>query len=371
MMKKLDTLSLPYHKGAGLLLACTVALLSGCSNSSSTESPEVQQSPATSQENTAPEDTSVLEEPETAQLDEVSTATPEYVRGEVGLRFALLAGQNALGAASLIQDNQVDATSNPYSITVSHSEQEIIQLLEASEIHVAAISTTAAAQLYHKGDAIQVLAVNAMMSLDLLQKGEQITALGEVPGKTIWASQEGSEYQILWENVLESAGIDPGAVTMVYLSQEEVMAKMQQSQDGICLLPATASTTLRQKDSSVEKALSVSDLWQHPLPIGCLVVQKAFLEEHPEEVRNFMTDFSISSARMAQGEESFASKAVEAGMASSLEEAQAYLADAKLQVITGSEMKESLERFYRLLFEVEGALLGGGMPYDDFYYSEN
>ena len=39
-----------------------------------------------------------------------------------------------------------------------------------------------------------------------------------------------------------------------------------------------------------------------------------------------------------------------------------------LAYITGDEMKDTLENFYRIMFEADPKSIGGAMPYDSFYY---
>ena len=39
-----------------------------------------------------------------------------------------------------------------------------------------------------------------------------------------------------------------------------------------------------------------------------------------------------------------------------------------LTFVTGQEMKTTLEDYYTILFQVEPKSIGGGLPYDSFYY---
>ena len=39
-----------------------------------------------------------------------------------------------------------------------------------------------------------------------------------------------------------------------------------------------------------------------------------------------------------------------------------------LTYVTGQEMKTVLEDYYSILFQVEPKSIGGGLPYDSFYY---
>ena len=37
-------------------------------------------------------------------------------------------------------------------------------------------------------------------------------------------------------------------------------------------------------------------------------------------------------------------------------------------IITGADMKATLEEYYQVLFQADPASIGGSMPYDAFYY---
>ena len=39
-----------------------------------------------------------------------------------------------------------------------------------------------------------------------------------------------------------------------------------------------------------------------------------------------------------------------------------------LTFLTGTEMKDTLEGYYQVLFQANPASIGGAMPYDSFYY---
>ena len=51
-----------------------------------------------------------------------------------------------------------------------------------------------------------------------------------------------------------------------------------------------------------------------------------------------------------------------------LAQAQAAIPQCNLTFLTGQEMRAALEGYYAVLFRTDPASIGGGMPYDAFYY---
>ena len=56
------------------------------------------------------------------------------------------------------------------------------------------------------------------------------------------------------------------------------------------------------------------------------------------------------------------------GIAPNEQVAQAAIPQCNLTFLTGQEMRAALEGYYAVLFRTDPASIGGGMPYDAFYY---
>ena len=48
--------------------------------------------------------------------------------------------------------------------------------------------------------------------------------------------------------------------------------------------------------------------------------------------------------------------------------AKAAIPQCNLTLLTGEEMKQTLEQYYQVLVQADPASIGGSMPYDSFYY---
>ena len=242
---------------------------------------------------------------------------------------------------------------------------------------IAAIATNAAANLYAQSDgAIQVLAVNTLGVLYILEKGDTVHNMADLAGKTLYApsNTKGANPEHILNHLLEGNGVSPADVTIEWLTPQEITAKMSSSDAGLCMLPVPAATALLVKDSGVREAISLSDAWQDlegsPLPMGCVVARTEYIQENPQGVEAFLSAYEKSIDYISDPANSADASALVAqyGFAPNDKVAAKAIPQCSLTFVTGQEMKTTLEDYYTILFQVEPKSIGGGLPYDSFYY---
>ena len=140
------------------------------------------------------------------------------------------------------------------------------------------------------------------------------------------------------------------------------------------MLPVPAATALLMKDPGVRQALDLSAEWDAvsstPLPMGCIVARREFVEEHPEAVDAFLDLYGDSISFMSdEGNRSEAAELVaKYGITANAQIAEAAIPQCNLVCLTGVEMKAVLEDYYQVLYDADPASIGGVLPYDSFYY---
>ena len=168
--------------------------------------------------------------------------------------------------------------------------------------------------------------------------------------------------------------MDPSQVNIEWLTPQEITVKMTSSDAGICMLPVPAATALLVKDSGVREAISLSDAWQDlegsPLPMGCVVARTEYIEENPLGVEAFLAAYERSINYISDPANSADASALVAQyeFAPNDKVAAKAIPQCSLTFITGQEMKTTLEDYYTILFQTAPASIGGGLPYDSFYY---
>jgi len=291
----------------------------------------------------------------------------------------VMSGPTGVGAAYLMMQNE-DTSSTVASVasaTVVTDNSEVMNALINGDADIAAVATNVAANLVNKTDGgIQVLAINTLGVLYILEKGDTVHTMSDLRGKTLYApsTAKGANPEYILNYLLEQNDVDPSQVNMEWMTPQEITAKMASSEEGICMLPVPAATALLLKDSGVREAISLSDEWDKlgrgSLPQGCIVARTQFVEENPEAVESFLLSYEASILYMNdEANRAEAAKMVAAlGIAASEGVAAKAIPQCNLSYITGEEMKDMLEQYYRVLFQADPAAIGGAMPYDSFYY---
>lgn len=294
------------------------------------------------------------------------------------VRFMALSGPTGVGAAKLMADHDADAQNSAIaSYEIVTDNTQVQTALVNKDVDVAAIATNAAAALCAKTDGgIQVLAVNTLGVLYILEKGDTVHNMADLAGKTLYApsNTKGANPEHILNHLLEGSGVAPADVTIEWLTPQEITAKMSSSDAGICMLPVPAATALLVKDSGVREAISLSDAWQDlegsPLPMGCVVARTEYIQENPQEVEAFLAAYEASIDYISDPANSAGAAALVAQyeFAPNDKVAAKAIPQCSLTFVTGQEMKTTLEDYYTILFQVEPKSIGGGLPYDSFYY---
>ena len=251
-------------KQLSLLLcgAMMVSALAGCGNGGSSSSASGSDSASGSQSSSSVGDTS--------QSDAYTLPN-----------IMVLSGPTGVGAAKLMADNEAAEFYDKVaaSATVEADNQAVSSALINGDADIAAVATNVAATLVNKNpESIQVLAVNTLGVLYILEKGDTVTSMADLAGKTVYATGEGA-------------------------NPEYVLNYLLSSEDGICMLPVPAATALMIQDSGVRQALSLTDEWSSvsdgELAMGCIVARTDYIEENPQGVEAFLAAYQDSIEYMS------------------------------------------------------------------------
>ena len=297
----------------------------------------------------------------------------------------VLSGPTGVGAAKLMSDVEYanenggqtpDGTPSYIdTITVEADNQAVSSALINGDADIAAVATNVAATLVNKNpESIQVLAVNTLGVLYILEKGDTVTSMADLAGKTVYATGEGANPEYVLNYLLTENGVDPADVDIQWMTAQEVTAQMVSSEDGICMLPVPAATALMIQDSGVRQALSLTDEWSNvsdgELAMGCIVARTDYIEENPLGVENFLRAYEESIEYMSNPDnlEDAAELVAQYGITANANIAKAAIPQCNLVCLTGDEMKSVLEAYYQVLFDADPTSIGGALPYNSFYY---
>jgi len=315
---------------------------------------------------------------------------PEVIQNEtdeeldvaaVEINIGVLQGPTAMGMVGLMDAADHENIGNDsYNFTLAGSPDEIVPNLIQGNLDIAALPSNLASILYNNTDgAIQVIAINTLGILHIVEAGESITNVEDLRGRTIYASGHSSAPEFILNYILTSNGIDPqNDVTIEWLSEHtEVATRMAMSEDGVAMLPQPFVTVAMTQNEDLRMALDLTEEWDNiqgthdgpasALIMGVLVARRAFIEENPAAIYNFLDRFS-ESVQFVNGNIEAAAQLIEYYDIFPAPIATSALPYSNITFIAGAEMKELFSGYLQVLFEQNPESIGGEMPDEDFYY---
>lgn len=295
--------------------------------------------------------------------------------GEVDV--AALRGPTSMGLVKLMEESENGFTDNSYSFTLEGAPDAIVPLLVKGDIDAAAIPGNLASVLYNntKGQ-IEVIAINTLGVLYIVENGDSIQSVDDLRGRTIYSAGKGSTPEYALQYILSSNGLEVGKDVFIEWKSEhaECVAALKADKNGCAMLPQPFAATAMMQDSNIRTALDLNDLWEEKvgsvLITGVTVVRKDFASENPETLQAFMEDYA-SSVEYAQCDVPGAAALIGKYGIVPEKAALAALPYCRISFITGEEMKEALSEYLSILYDANPKSVGGALPDDGFYYTEN
>lgn len=347
-----------------LAVLLALSLLAGCGAPSSASVPPAPSSAAPS----APADASLPEpEPESAPAPAARTT----------FRIASLKGPTTMGLVGLMDDADNGRARHDYQVEMYGTADEIAPQLLQGEVDVALIPCNLASVLYNKTEgAIEVAAVNTLGVLYLVTTSDEIGSVADLAGATVYTTGKGTTPEYVLNYVLTQNGLVPGEdVTVEFMSEAtEVLAAMQLSSGyPVAMLPQPYVTTAQMQMEGLRAALDMTEEWDKVSPdsalvTGVVVVRRAFAEQNPDALREFLEDYRASTEFVNAHTDEAAALVARYGIVPKEEVAQKALPACNITFIDGPKMKEKISGYLQVLYDQNPQAVGGAMPDDAFYY---
>ena len=198
----------------------------------------------------------------TGKTDDSATTTEETVPADTTpINITTLKGPTGMGMAKLISDKNAQ-----YNISIVTAATEIAPLIIKGEADIAACPLNLAAAIYKKtGGKVKMIAINTLGVLSILENGESIKSVADLKGKKIGATGQSATPEYVLNYILEANGIDPKKDVEItyYTDHAELATLMATGKIDIAMLPEPNVTTVMAKNSSVRKALDLTEEWEN------------------------------------------------------------------------------------------------------------
>lgn len=289
------------------------------------------------------------------------------------ISVGVLKGPTGMSSAMLMEQNEKGVTENGYEFTVAGAADELVARLIQGDLDIAALPTNVISTLYNKTEGeIVCLGINTLGVLYILEKGENISNIKDLEGKTILASGKGSTAEIVINYLLKENGVN----TDIYWAKEHTEAAtlaLVEEYDAV-LLPEPFVTTVLEKSAEqgvpYKKALNLAREWEaltgKELTMGGIAVRKDFAEQNPKAIKKFAEEYAFSTEYTVSNPKE-ASRLIEKYEIASASVAEKAIPNCNMVWITGEECKSLLGNFLSVLCNSNPQSIGNNMPGDDFY----
>lgn len=119
------------------------------------------------------------------------------------------------------------------------------------------------------------------------------------------------------------------------------------------------------QNADVRDAIDLNDVWQDvgaagTFTMGCVVARSDFVEEHPEAVDAFLTEYAASIAYVNEHPEEAAALVEQYGIVPKAAVAKAAIPQANMVCLTGDELK-GISDYYEVLYAADPTSIGGAI----------
>ena len=282
------------------------------------------------------------------------------------VNIAALKGPTGMGISYLMQDD-----SDKYSVELMDAPDVVVGKFVSGEIDIAAVPINLAATLYNKTEGnVVLLNIDTLGVLYIVENGNTVQSLSDLAGKTIYATGEGATPQFVLDYLLAQNGLTD-QVNVQYAGEHTALAAMLASGEAeIGMLPEPFVSSVLLKNANARVALDLNDAWESAsgtkLVMGVYIASRAFYNEHPDQVKEFLADYAASVDKVNTAADAN-SVVANLGIVGSEQIAAQAIPRSNIVSITGDEMKIAASAVLNVLFTANPASIGGKLPGDDLY----
>lgn len=295
---------------------------------------------------------------------------------DVACNVYALNGPTGIGLAPLAEKAENGEGSLNYTINNVGANDEIVAKIVNGEADIAAVATNLASTLYKKTNGgIKVLAINTLGVLNIVTKGEEISSIADLKGKTVYSTGQGANPEYIFKYILSENGLTVGQdVTVEFVSEPtELVTKVVGSESAIVLAPQPVATTITVKDQSAKIAININDEWDKvsdsKLVMGCVIARNEYIDANPDAVEAFLKDYEESVKTVNTDVDSAAALCEKYGIVASAVIAKKAIQFCNIVFEDGTDLKTDLSAYLEFLYNANPQSVGGQLPDDSFYYA--
>ncbi|KOF56042.1 MULTISPECIES: ABC transporter substrate-binding protein [Clostridium] len=313
----------------------------------------------------------------TACGENKQNSTTKDITKKTVMNIAALKGPTGMGMVQLMENQDEKKSALDYKFTLSDSPDELVGKIVNGEIDVAAVPTNLALSLYNKTKGkVQFAAVNTLGILYVLENGSSIKSVSDLKGKTIGASGKGTTADYVLQNILKKNNLTIGKdINVEYKTQHADLATaLAAGNTNVAVLPQPFVTTAMMKNKNLRIALDLTKEWNKSmgsdskLAMGCIIVQKKYIEKNKKDFNKFLDEYKKSVDFVNNNVDKASTLIEKYKIVPKAQVAKKAIPYSNIVYIDSKEAKTFMNQFYKVLFAFNPKSVGGKLPDEGFYY---
>ena len=289
------------------------------------------------------------------------------------IKISVLNGTTGFGIAQLMSLNEQNLATNKYEINVETNASFVTSALIAGTIDMAALPTNAASTVYNATNGgVQIIAINTLGVLYLLEKGQTVTNLEDLNGKTVYVPAQNPTFIAKYIfNYPELQGVTLDSTT--YSTPEALKNAVIAGVVDYAILPQPIVTAVTSANKEYRVAFDLTQEWNKiegagQLVQGCVVARTEFLNNNKEAVDAFLSEYEASINYLSTNVDDAAKLIVKYGIFANENIAKKAIPECNVIFMKGDEMKSAMSAFLDVMYSVAPQSIGNALPNNDFYY---
>ena len=290
------------------------------------------------------------------------------------IRVGSLKGPTSMGLMFLMEKNEKGQSEKDYEFTMATGADEILAQMMQKQLDVALVPANVASVLYKKSQGeICVVDINTLGVLYLVTGDESVQGVSDLSDKTVYLTGKGTTPDYVLQYLLKVNGVE--SCSPEYKSEaSEVSNILLQNPKETALLPQPFAMVTVLKSQKALKMISMNDAWEQSgngsMVTGVTIVRKEFLNEHKDMIDIFIKEHKESVDQILADPQAGAALCVKYGIVADEKIAKEAIPMCNITCITGGEMKDALEGYLAVLYEMAPESVGDALHGADFYYCD-
>ncbi len=289
------------------------------------------------------------------------------------IRVAALKGATTIGIVNLIADTELGDPSLDLEFTMYTQGSDVMAAMVAGTVDIGLVPSNVAAVMNNKVEGgVSVIDINTLGVLNCLSGDEAIKTVADLSGKTVYMTGQGATPEYTVRYLLQENGVTDCDIQFKS-EPTEIVSIFAADPNAVAILPQPFVTAALAQTEGLKIAFSLDDEWakvntDSKIVTGVTVVSNKFLKEHKAAVDAFIGAHKESADKAVNDVETTAKLVVSQGIIAKEPLAVKAIPNCNVVCISGSQIKENLAGYLKVLFEQDPKSVGGSLPGDDFYY---